>query len=265
MNTLKKILAILVIGISILGEAVCVGGIWYSWSINTPITEAITQTLGGVEQILQVADAGLERVSTGLSEAQAAADLVGETAKTVGETLSETSVAYELIARTVGDELFPKVTSARETVTAVSQSIVAFNATLEAANQIPFVDLPTLTDELEVVSNRLTEAQTNVQETRSEIQAIKDEAVGKPVTAITSRTDKVSAGLGEALTAVDNTQQRITTNLERVGTVKAGVPRLIDLISLAVTLVLLWIMLAQGSLMLHSWRYFRGQSPFKGQ
>jgi uncharacterized phage infection (PIP) family protein YhgE len=262
-NTLKKVLAVLVIIICMVGEAACAGGILFSWSINTPITTAISDALTGLESFLQAADTGLERVATRLTEAQTAADTITETAQTAGETLSETSVVYELLARTVGDELFPKITAARDTVTAVSQTVTAFNDTLEAANKLPFVELPTLTDELETVANRLEEVHTNVQETRAEIQSVKDEAISKPVTAVTDRTERVSDRLGEVLTAVDNSQQRIATSLNRIGAIKAGIPRLIDLLSLASTIVLLWIMLAQGSLLSHAWGYFKGAGSEK--
>jgi uncharacterized membrane protein len=83
------------------------------------------------------------------------------------------------------------------------------------------------------------------------------------VTAVTSRTERISTRLDEVLSAINNTQQRIATNLERIAAIKARIPGVIDMVSLASTLVLLWIMLALSSLILHAWRYYQGESPFR--
>ena len=81
---------------------------------------------------------------------------------------------------------------------AIAGSLVAFNETLEAANEIPFVEVPTLTTELETASERMATIQSDVEETRAELRSIREEAISKPVTAITMRTTRIITAIATA-------------------------------------------------------------------
>jgi len=257
---LKRILAIIVMFISVVFIVACLAGIVFSWSINTPITNALTGALTGVERVLTVADTGLERVNTRLAEAQSNVDTIEERVETAGETLSETSVVYQVLDRTVGDELFPKVATAGETIVAVRDSVVAFNETLESINEVPFVEVPTLTENLETAAQRMEIVQSDVEETRAELRAIREEAISRPVTAITDRTTRISDGLEAAQTALSGTQINIDDNLESIGNIKARVPGLIDLISLLFSFIFFWIALGQAGLIVLAWGAIKGPS-----
>ena len=264
MDVVKKILAILVIVICVVFIIASLAGVYYSWSLNTPMTKAITGTLTGVERVLEVADTSLERVNTRLGEAQANVDTIEENVETAGDTLSESSIVYEVLDRTVGDELFPKIVAAQETVAALAGSVVAFNDTLVAMNEVPFVEVPTITEELETASENLTAIQNDVEETRAELRAIREEAISKPVTAITSRTSRISDRLESAQTALTTTHGNFGENLVTIGEIKDRVPGIFDLISIALTIVFLWVALGQAGLIVLAWGSFQGHSPFAG-
>jgi hypothetical protein len=165
----------------------------------------------------------------------------------------ETNIAYQILDKTVGDELLPKVATAQNIAVTLRDSVVAFNVTLEAINEVPLVDVPTISDELETVSEQLTAVQTSVQETKDDLNAIKEKAISKPVSAVTNRTPKISSGLDKAQTAVIHTQAQIADNLSIIAATKARIPGVIDLISVAITLVLLWLAFAQLGLVPHAW------------
>jgi archaellum component FlaC len=258
MEVLKRILAIIAIVISVVFIIACLAVVVFSWSINTPLTNAITGALTGVGRVLTAADTGLERVNTRLAEAQTNVDTIEERVETAGETLSETSVVYQVLDRTVGDELFPKVAAAGETIVTIRDSVVAFNETLESLNGIPFVEVPTLTENLETAAQRLETVQSDVEETRAELLAIREEAISKPVTAITDRTTRISDGLEAAQTALSGTQTNIDGNLESIDRIKARVPGLIDLVSLVFSFIFLWIAFGQAGLIVLAWGVVKG-------
>lgn len=258
MEVFKRILAIIAIVISVVFIVASLAGVLFSWSINTPLTNAITGALTGVERVLTVADTGLERVNTRLAEAQTNVDTIEESVETAGETLSETSLVYQVLDRTVGDELFPKVAAAGETIVTIRDSVVAFNETLESINGIPFVEVPTLTENLETAAQRLETVQSDVEETRAELRVIREEAISKPVTAITDRTTRISDGLEAAQTTLSGTQINIDDNLESIGRIKARVPGLIDLVSLLFSFIFFWIALGQVGLIVLAWGVVKG-------
>jgi chromosome segregation ATPase len=257
MDLVKRILAIIVIIISVVFIVVFVAGVVVSWSLNTPLTETTTRALTGVERVLEAADNGLERVGTRLGEAQANVDTIEGKVQEAGDTLSENSLVYEVLDRTVGDELFPKINGVRETVTSVGASVVAFNETLEAINEIPLVEVPTLTAGLEDASDRIGSIQSDVEETRAELRSIREEAISKPVTAITERTGRISTGLENVQTITSNTQANIDENLDSVAEIKDSVPGFFDLISVILTFIFLWLAFGQAGLIVLAWGYVR--------
>lgn len=260
MQILRRILAIIAMVISVVFIIACLAGVVFSWSINTPMTNSLTGALTGVERVLTVADTGLERVNIRLAEAQSNVDTIEERVETAGETFSETSVVYEVLDRTVGDELFPKVATAGETIVAVRDSVVAFNGTLESINEVPFVEVPTLTEQLDTAADRMATVQNDVEETRAELRVIREEAISKPVTAITDRTTRISDGLEATQTALSSSQNNIDDNLEFIGNIKARVPGLIDLVSLVFSFIFLWIALGQFGLIVLAWGTTKGHS-----
>lgn len=253
MVLVKRILAIIIFIFSAVFIISCLVGVVFSWSINTPITNAIMNALTGVESILTVTENGLERVSNRLAEAQTNVDEIEENVEAAGDTLSEASIVYEIVERTVGDELFPKIETAAETIVNVRDSIIAFNGVLEAINEVPFVEVPTLSEALDTAAEQIEAVQSDVADMRSDLQEIKEEAISKPVTAITDRTTRISVGLEGTQTALSNTQANIDTNLTTVAGIKSGVPGLIDLVSIVLSLVFIWIALGQVALIAIAW------------
>jgi hypothetical protein len=159
----------------------------------------------------------------------------------------------------VGDTLFPRIVAAHETAQSIAGMLVGINDTLEAANRLPFVDVPTLTDELTAAADRLGAARQRVEEIQATLRTIKEERVARPVTFITDRTGPIITNLGEAEAVVVDTRARVDAALTRIAALKARLPRIIDLISITVTLVMLWLIAAQGFVLLHVYEYLSGK------
>ncbi len=128
--TQRKIIAGIAAVLSVVGLIACVAVIILSWTLNARLTTSLTQLLDGAEQLLTTADAGLVRLDGGITTALTAVTNVDETVRTAGETLVETNLAFALIDRTVGDTLFPRITAAHETATALAETIVSLGGHL---------------------------------------------------------------------------------------------------------------------------------------
>lgn len=260
MKVLKTILAVVVIFLAITGIILCAVGIVYSWTLNTPVTETLVTTAESVENVLLVADRGLKRVDQAIDGARSAVNTVDGAVRSAGDTIINTDLAFTVLERTVGDELFPRVITARETVVNLAETAVAVNETLETANQLPFVSVPTLTDELQQAAGFLDGVRRSVDEVRSEIQSAKEDAVSRPVEFFTTRTGNMLDGLTSADERVSTSQSQVNQAFIATSTVKANLPRLIDLVSIIATLILMWIIIAQACLLVHSWRSLRQES-----
>ncbi len=259
MSESRKIIAGSAVVLSVIGVITCLIVILLSWTLNASITRSLVQAVTGAEHLLGVVEGGLTRVDGGLGEALSVVTTVDETVRSAGDTIVETDLAFLVLERTVGDTLFPRVITAQEAATNLAGAIVAFNDTLEAANRMPFVEIPTLTNELQVAAEGLTAARSEVEAMRAEMQAIKEQKVGRPVTFVTSRTTPIAANLDRALTAVGSTQTAIVDRQARLADLRGRLPGLLNLISFLVTLVMIWLVAAQVYVFLRMVEYLTGR------
>jgi hypothetical protein len=259
MPTWKRILAIVAAILATIGIIIGLLAIWFSWSYNTPVTESLVRYAEGAEHVLTAADDGLTRVNNGLGVALGAVRTVDETARTIGTTIVDTNLAFLVLERTVGDTLFPQVLAVRETLTSAVDTIVAFNETLEAVNRLPFVEVPTLSTELQTAAGRIDAARTRVDEIRTAIREIKEQKVARPVAFVTDRTGPIIENLDAAQSLVNSALAKIDVVLPQLSALRERLPRLIDLTSLGITLVSLWLIAAQGFVLVHAYEYLSGK------
>jgi hypothetical protein len=259
MPTWKRILAIIAAILATIGIIIGLLAIWFSWAYNTPVTVSLVRYAEGAEQLLTAADDGLTRVDNGLGIALGAVRTVDETARTIGETIVDTNLAFLVLERTVGDTLFPQVLAVHETLTNAAATIVSFNETLESLNSLPFIEVPTLSTELQTAAGRIDTARTRVEEIRTTIREIKEQKVARPVAFVTDRTGPIIENLDATQTLVQDALARINAVLPQLAALRERLPRLIDLISIAVTLVSLWLIAAQGFVLTHAYEYLSGK------
>ena len=257
METLKRILAGAVIVLCILGILVAALGVVAVWRINTPVTESLTKLLTGVDAILQIVETGLVSFNTILGDGIDLVQSVENTIVDTGETVKETGLLLVLIDATIGDELIPLLEKASVTLNSVVESVVAVNDTLEAINSVPFISIPTLTADLEAAEVQIVEIQNDVDETQQEVQAAKEEAVDSVVSPVSTRLKQVDSDLQFVDEQSTQFESQVTASREGIADVIEKLPGWVDLASVTMTLIMAWLIFAQGSLLLLSYAYIR--------
>ena len=124
MPTFKKILAGAAIVVAALGIVICLVSFWYSWSLNTQVTDDLVRLATVAERVLDVADTGLTRVDDGLTTVRGAVTVIEGMTRSAGNTLVETNLAFIVLERLVGDTLFPRIVAAQDTAVALTGTIV---------------------------------------------------------------------------------------------------------------------------------------------
>jgi peptidoglycan hydrolase CwlO-like protein len=257
MKTLKRALTVVGIVLSILVLVVSAAGIVVSWTAGSALKDVSNKVLTGVERGLDATDDALDRVDDRLEGARANINTVEEAVTQVGEDIEETNFALLLIEETVGEELLPKIESAQETLSTVRASLVAFNTTLEAANEIPFVSAPTLTDELDAASERAAESKSAVDEMKTAIKVAKSGAVDGAVGAITQRTSKIDNAMEELQGEVADYQSKIAKVDDDVSSLKSRIRLWIDVATIIVSLGFVWVAISQVAMLGLGWSYLR--------
>jgi hypothetical protein len=229
MTVLRKIAAVVVMVLAALGLLACIVGLIGVWAVNEPITGIATGTFSSVENYLGLAGNATQAASEFVSDVQRDVDRVTEAASGLKEKSRE--VISATLTRVIGDELPAKVARVRTTASAIAGTVVSFNNTLESLNRIPGLTVPTLTDELQGIEQRIETIQADVSELKSAV----DEALpdGSRITALTG---KVSDKLQDVQTRLSTAQSRIESTAASVAATAAKVPGLIDLGSIAASL-----------------------------
>ena len=258
METFKRFLAGLVIFICALGLILCFAGIIGAWMINTPLTESLTGALDKVEVVLNTSHDRMDRINTNLIEVQDLLTNLKEKVTEAGESLTENSPTLTYLSNKFGADLKPKIETTAEVVSTIRSTIVSVNSSIETANNIPFVSIPSLPmEQLSTLDQQLQEMVTTVKSLGDAIKDIEAGIVDRTTTVIMVPVERLS----ELIILVQTPVGTFNTNLVEVKTAvvntNARIPSLIDWGSVLLTLILIWFILAQASLLYGGWYYLK--------
>lgn len=229
----KRIAGIIAVLLGGLGILLAVALLIGAWLVNTPVTDSVLQLLESIEVGLVAADAGLDQVDAALT--------------TVNQKLADTAAMF------TGEELLQVVNDAQAIVEVVQSTAETAVTMLDAINSLPLIgrnaapaDLPKLeeallilteiSDRLAAVEQRLIDRQTTggsgpLVQLQTDISQLQD------------RLANASAGVAEATASVQQ--------------LRGNVPGWIDWISIALTLLFLWLGVAQYSLLVNGLGWLR--------
>lgn len=261
MRTFKRVLAIVVIVLCVVGILAAAAGIVGVWRANGPVTQALVKTVSGLEAVVGGIGDGLERLTARLDAASGAVALIEDTVTVAGDTLAQSTPVLELLSRFFGDQLLPSVSAGLETARSLGASALAVNSALETVNSLTAMSVPTLPPELTSLAQDLVDLENQVKQGAQEIKDMKVAAVESVVTPVTERTAKMQLRLDGASAKVSAASERLSETEAGLAQVREQLPLTIDLASIAATLVLAWLILAQVSLLVHAREHLRTPAP----
>jgi len=254
MNILRKVLSAIVMVLSALGLLLCMAGLIGAVALNEPITNIATGALGAMENTLGIASQASELSVQSLGDAQAGVDRVNRAA--ANATSEDKAQVADSIKQAVDDRLAPAVTRVRSTLSVFASAVVQFNRTLESVNSIPGVRVPTLTDELQAVGQRIDQVEAAI----SDVKASVADAASLDGSRITAATAKASSELQALQSAITQVQSRIQTTSAAIVNAQAGLPGAIDAISLIGSLLFVLYGAGQVFLFLAALHWFKRQA-----
>lgn len=261
MSTSKKILLYVGMILAVVTLVLAAAGIIGAWYYNTPVTETVlsilvpvTNTLQRVETIAGETVTALEDVSTGLVEAQ-------RRVEEIGADVNEANLAVEAISTLVGEDIRPKIDQIRKSYRSVYDTLAAIQEVVRAVNALPFLDLELPGDE------ELEQARTGMEDIGAEVQALntkltdrKAEIVGGAVEQVNDPLDRLGTNVTETKVKIAGIETSAKESKENLLYVQENVASWIDLASIAMTLVLIWIIISQVAVFLLCREYLQGEA-----
>ena len=261
-SKLKRAGGLVLIILSIIVLVLNVAGIVGAWAVNEPLTDSIVGILEPVEETLELAGDLLDRISAGVERARGVVSTIDTAAELLGDNIEENRPLLNLISKALGDELGPVIENVGEIVSTARAAATTIQKALEIVDGLPFVSLGEgglETTRIENMANRVSDVAASLEELDTSVEDRRSEAAEEIVGRITSRTSEISAFLDDLQSEVDGYRAQIGDLQTRVATVKARVPLWIDLGSIGITLLFVWLGLSQVSVFIHGWSFFKGE------
>jgi hypothetical protein len=260
MQTFKRILAAIVMVISVLVLVLNLTGIVGTWIVRARLATQLVGIVTAAEARATTVKQGLDRLDTALTQARDQVAAVEQDVQAFGTDLEQNKPLLAAISDKLGLELGPLFDSAREIMATVREAVAAVNSTIEAINAIPFVSVPV--PELETVkklSRDVESFRTEVQDLRTAIDQRRSDIIQGAVSIITTPTSQIGSTIGEMQTTVSGYSQKIGAVQEGLSNLKSAIGRGLTWLAIILTLILLWIAFSQVGLFVLGWRFFSGR------
>lgn len=246
MNVVKKVLSVMAMILSVIGLMICVAGVIGAWALNAPAKQMTAGALTAIESYSALGSDAAQTVGGSVGEIRSVVDQVNQAlAGTSGDGQARSLASVK--AR-LNESVAPRLARAIETARTVEQTALSINQTLESVNRLPGVNVPTFSDELQLVGTRLRDVATAVEGMRTTLaESNLDQA------RLQAATQEAAARLGAAETLLGVAQTQLKALSAASADVKARVPGWFDSLSVIASLLFILFGLGQGFLFKAGW------------
>jgi predicted nucleic acid-binding Zn-ribbon protein len=260
MRTLKRILAVIVMVISVLLLVLSLASIAGTWIVRDQLTTGLVGIVTAAETRATTVKQGLDRLDTALTQARDQVAAVEQDVQAFGADVEQNRPLFTAISDRVGLNLSPLVDSAREIMTTIREAVAAVNSTIEAINAIPFVSVPVPElESLKKLSQDVDNFRTEVQDLRTAMDQRRIEIIDGAVSIITTPTSQIGSTLDGMRTTVSGYSRQLGAVQEGLSSFKSAIGRWLAWTAVILSLILLWLALSQAGLFVLGWRAFSGQ------
>ena len=259
MRTLKRVLAVILMVVSILVLLLSLTGIVGTWIVRGKLSTALVGIVTNAETMATSAKQGLDQLDATLTQAGDQVAALEQGVQTLGTNVEENKPLLTALSDGLKAALGPLLDKARELMTSLGEAIAAVNSAIEAINAIPFlsVNIPEITA-LDTLSQELESFSSEVQNLVATIDEKSSEIVNGVTSILTTPLSKISGALDQMQAAISGFSQQVGDVQQGLSNLKSALPKLLSLGAVIFTVVLLWLALSQAAVFVLGWRGFSG-------
>ena len=260
----KRILAVIVILIATIGFLANSAGLVGIWVVRRPARDTVTALSTLVNGKLGLVDQALVRVSARADDGRHALAQVNNAASKLSDRLEDSGPLLTALTGAVRDDLAPRIAEMRAQALALHDGVISVNVALETLNSSGFITVPTLSEKLATVSERIDAAQSDVQELRLAIDEARTGALANLVATVTAQTIKFDNVMAQIKSTAVQYRAAVTQKRQQVTDLSQRLLRAINLLVLSLTGLFLVVAAGQVLLIYVFWQYVhRGRFPLR--
>jgi len=257
----KRMLGIIVIVISVVVLVVSLGGVVGTWVVRADVARVVGDVVTLADTTLQRAQDGVGRVNNQLDQTRSTISTVNTTINTIGDKVDENNVILLAIDQIAGTSLSPAVDNLSKTANDLYDKVVAVNSKVETLSRIPpFRGKGDILDKVSTVLNGVEQTAQDLANFRQAVSDAKSSVTQRTVAVLTAPLTRIDNTLQSIQTAVGGVQKTLSEVQASLTTFQSTVLFWLNLESVLMTLLLLWIALSQYNLILVGWAMFREKS-----
>jgi uncharacterized protein YoxC len=256
MNVFKKIIAVLMILVSIISLAASLFLIVQLWNNKAVLTEKLVGGLTSVSDTLTTTGEGLVVVDDTLGNISISISSLADTTLTLADNVNKTSTTIDSFSTLFTEEIPATITNTQTAIISAQTSAAVIDGVLTGLSNVPLIGLDYSPEES--LSNALGEVAASLDALPRSIKGIGDDLDSTGTSLLTLQTDiqgisgnvsTISQNLDDAQDVVvkyqkqlDQLQTTVTQSIDQA-------PNWIKLAVWALTFFFVWMMVAQAGLL----------------
>ena len=256
MTALRRILALLLVLLGIIGTAACIAGIVGVWRVKQPLLDRSARAFGVADKAFVVVTEYGDVISFTLTKSREDLGTIKTKAAIENNAAAKPSFTDVVVSRMVADQLGTKIKNVGDAVNAVTDASIVLDSLLGQIDQLPATFVHKVNDDqLEQVQGTLGDVAAATRRLSSLLQTARPDENVPPEMA--EATVEIEALLGRLLAWIDMLRERVKTTKTEVAELRPRLEFWIHWGSAIITGVLAWIGFSQLVVVGVAWRWLR--------
>jgi hypothetical protein len=255
--TRSKVLAILMVSVTILGLLISLFFLIQIWRHRQPLTYFVQRSVDDTSEILETTGDGLDVIDQVITNVYSTSLYLDDTTNAIAQTVESTNLFIDSASAFMGDDLIDTITNTQSALHSAEASAIVIDNILNALSKVPLIGikynpsrplnvaLGEVSDSLDPIQVTLKSFQTNLATTQSNMEDFTEQIQILDQNIIAIKNNLVSSGsvIGEYQTQVISLQSWIDK-------AKISLPIWINTLAWILTIIVLWMVMVQIGILL---------------
>ena len=254
---LRKVLSFFIVCLTALGILISLFLLIQVWRYRQPVTEKLQTGVDQFSSVLQITDDGLVVIDQVIKNVYTSTTYLNTATFAFSETILSTGQFIDSAGTFVGSDLISIITNTQTALSSAEASAKVIDNILSTLAKVPLIGIsynPSLplnaalgqvSSSLDPLQTTLKDFQTNLNSMRTNMQAFSGQ-----ITELNKNIQSIQSNLDQAMSTINKYREQIHTLKTGLTDVKTNLPGWIKIIAWVLTLVIVWLIIIQISLML---------------